>query len=124
MRTRTNKTKDENERLHSEISQLNHKVSNLEQISKPLVGLENQIKDLRAQNQELQGWRKRAEAISIELEETKRKSATSPQDRNDREADTNGEKMYRDLISGKLTTSSLQKKADWLIWFRPETTPL
>jgi DNA repair exonuclease SbcCD ATPase subunit len=124
MRTRTNKTKDENERLHSEISQLNHKVSNLEQISKPLAGLENQIKDLRAQNQELQGWRKRAEAISIELEETKRKSATSPQDRNDREADTNGEKMYRDLISGKLTTSSLQKKADWLIWFRPETTPL
>ena len=103
MRIRTSRTKDENEILHSEISQLNNKVSNLEQIAKPIPGLEDEIKDLRAQNQELQGWRARAQNLGIQLEEEKRKSKSTLQEDKDAEADKKGDDMYKQEISREST---------------------
>lgn len=105
MRTRTSRTKDENEILHSEISQLNNKVSNLEQIAKPIPGLEDEIKDLRAQNQELHNWRARAQNLGIQLEEEKRKSKSSHQDSQDTEADRKGDDVYKQEIKRESTNS-------------------
>jgi hypothetical protein len=79
---RTSRTREENEIFHSEISQLNNKVSNLEQIAKPIQALEDEIKDLRAQNQELHSWRARAQNLGIQLEEEKRKSKSYKQEIN------------------------------------------
>lgn len=101
MRLRTSRTKDENERLHSEVSQLHHKVSNLEQIAKPIPKLEEEIKDLRVQNQELHSWRARAQNLGIQLEEEKRKSKASVQDHRDDEADRIGNSLYKEQIASK-----------------------
>ena len=98
MRLRTSRTKDENERLHSEVSHLNTKVSNLEQIAKPIQGLEDEVKDLRAQNQELHSWRARAQNLGIQLEEEKRRSKSTQQDSQDIEADRKGDDVYKQEI--------------------------
>ena len=103
MRLRTSRTKDENERLHSEISQLNNKVSNLEQIARPIPGLEEEIKDLRAQTQEMHSWRARAQNLGIQLLEEKRKSKSSQQDSKDTEDDRKGDDMYKQEIKRELS---------------------
>lgn len=103
LRLRTSRTKDENERLHSEVSQLNNKVSNLEQIAKPIQALEDEIKDLRAQNQELHSWRARAQNLGIQLEEEKRRSKSTQQENKDAEADRKGDDMYKQEINREST---------------------
>jgi hypothetical protein len=103
MRIRTSRTKDENEILHSEISQLNNKVSNLEQIAKPIQALEDEIKDLRAQNQDLQSWRARAQNLGIQLEEEKRRSKSTQQEHKDAEADRKRDDMYKQEINREST---------------------
>jgi hypothetical protein len=95
VKTRFNRTREENERLQSEYSQLTHKVANLEQISKPLPELYDQIKELRNQNKELQSWRGRAQALSINLEEEKRRNQMQTRAEKDQKEDEGGEKMYR-----------------------------
>ena len=106
MRLRTSRTKDENERLHSEVSQLNNKVSNLEQIAKPISGLEEEIKDLREQNQEMHSWRARAQNLGIQLEEEKRRSKSTQQDSQDTEADRKGDDVYKQEIKRESSIGS------------------
>lgn len=96
LKNRTNRTQDENERLHSECSRLGDKVSNLEQLKKPHQILEERVKELQAQNQELNRWRSRAESLSIALEEEKRKVTTRSEDKKDQIEDRAGEKVYRE----------------------------
>lgn len=74
---------------------LNTKINNLEQVAKPIAGLNARIAQLQEQNQELHGWRQRAESFSIALEEEKRRQKTSAQDQHDREEDRGGEQVYK-----------------------------
>lgn len=71
---------------------------NLEQIAKPIAGLHDRIEELQKQNVELKGWRSRAQDLSIELEEEKRRRNTNMQDQQDRQEDQSGEKVYRKEI--------------------------
>jgi hypothetical protein len=75
--------------------QLTTKIDNLEQVVKPIAGLNARIAQLTDQNKELQRWRARAESLSIDLEEERRKQKTATQDRQDKEDDKGGDKVYK-----------------------------
>jgi hypothetical protein len=81
--------------------QLTTKIDNLEQVVKPIAGLNARIAQLTDQNKELQRWRARAESLSIDLEEERRKQKTATQDRQDREDDKGGEQVYKKEMERK-----------------------
>lgn len=58
--------------------------------------LERRVQVLEAQNKELQGWRSRAESLSIALEEEKRRAKYQTEDKKDQAEDRDGERVYRD----------------------------
>lgn len=71
-------------------------MSNMSQSLESAKHLERRVQVLEAQNKELQGWRSRAESLSIALEEEKRRAKYQTEDKKDQAEDRDGERVYRD----------------------------
>jgi hypothetical protein len=76
--------------------------------------LERRVQVLEAQNKELQGWRSRAESLSIALEEEKRRAKYQTEDKKDQAEDRDGERVYRDEFNREVfSMNSKQIVAYW-----------
>jgi hypothetical protein len=61
--------------------------------------MESRIAELSAQNTDLHQWRSRAQHLSIELEELKRKKEYESKGQQDRIEDRDGDEVYRKEIA-------------------------
>ena len=97
--TRNNRIRDENEMLNSECSSLNAKLSQLEaSSSSELATLRNRLSEVESDRDGLKGWQRRAESLSIEIEELKRRSGSRGQDE---KPGTEDDKALRKELKGE-----------------------
>lgn len=72
---RHNRVRDENEMLKSECTSLSARLSQLEgSSSSELASLRDRLAEVEGDRDGLKGWKRRAESLSIELEELKRRN--------------------------------------------------
>ncbi|WOO77161.1 Spindle assembly checkpoint component mad1 [Vanrija pseudolonga] len=110
--------------LGAELEEVNHqhqsltaRYHNLSNSSKSEISLlENRVKDIERERDELRQWQRRAEALSIQLEEEKRKAQDGARRREDAAADRKGDEVVRgelrrqsqNLVSLQHANDSLQ----------------
>lgn len=99
LRTKNNQLEDELQTVNSQYAQISGQHAALTQhSSQEITHLESRISDVTMERDALRGWEKRCRALTIELEEERRKFALGRTEKEDEKAQKRGDDQLRNEL--------------------------